>query len=174
MDSPLRDAYWVADGVLLAGRYAGDYDDEVARERIRALLDAGIRVVIDLTEPGELPTYHEMLAEEAAARGVNVDYANAPIPDLGVPSSKDLADVLQTIDRAVASHRPVYVHCHGGIGRTGTIVGCWLAQNGFRGEAALERIAELRSACPAAYCRSPETETQREMVRSWKPESEIR
>ncbi len=45
-NGPLFDSYWVLDGRLLAG----GYDDEIARERIRSLLDAGIRVVVDLTE----------------------------------------------------------------------------------------------------------------------------
>jgi protein-tyrosine phosphatase len=167
MESPLRDAYWVVDGLLLAGRYAGDYDDEVTRERIGALLEAGIRVVIDLTEPGELPAYHDVLREEASARGVQIDYVRTPIPDRAVPSSGDLADILRTIDVALAQERPVYVHCQGGIGRTGTIVGCWLAQNGYPGEAALERLAELRSACATGCWPSPETNSQRRMVQRW-------
>lgn len=46
----------------------------------------------------------------------------------------------------------VYLHCWGGIGRTGTIVGCWLARNGFPGKAALclaESLIECRGFDPA-------------------------
>ena len=168
MKGPLRDTYWVVDGLLLAGRYAGDYDDVIARERICALLDAGIRVFIDLTERGELPSYAEVLREEADARGVRADYVRAPIQDLGVPAEADLGRLLATIDETLTSKRAVYVHCHGGIGRTGTVIGCWLAQSGYPGEQALERIAALRLECPGAWGPSPETETQRDMVRKWR------
>jgi protein-tyrosine phosphatase len=59
----------------------------------------------------------------------------------------------------------------GGIGRTGTVVGCWLAEQGVaQGEEAIEKIAELRATWddPTIYRDSPETETQRNIVRSWK------
>ena len=167
-DAPLSDTYWVVDGLLLAGGYAGDYEKKIARQRVRAFLDAGIRLFVDLTEAGELPGYAEVLRDEAATRGIEVEYLRAPIPDLGVPSDGDLVDVLAAIDRALASRTPVYVHCRGGIGRTGTIVGCWLAQNGHAGDEALLRLARLRSACSSAFGRSPETDEQREIVRRWR------
>jgi protein-tyrosine phosphatase len=58
----------------------------------------------------------------------------------------------------------VYVHCRGGIGRTGTVIGCWLARNGLTGQAALDRIAELRAGTPDGYTQSPETAAQRAFV----------
>ena len=36
---------------------------------------------------------------------------------------------------------PVYVHCWGGIGRTGTVVGCWLVRHGMTGDEALAEFA---------------------------------
>ena len=36
----------------------------------------------------------------------------------------------------------VYVHCWGGIGRTGTTVGCWFVRHGRTGDQALAEIAE--------------------------------
>ena len=72
--------------------------------------------------------------------------------------------MLDQIDGCLADGTPVYVHCWGGIGRTGTVIGCWLARNGFPGQAALDRIAELRAGTPDAYKRSPETPAQRAFV----------
>jgi protein-tyrosine phosphatase len=63
----------------------------------------------------------------------------------------------------------VYLHCWGGIGRTGTVVGCWLVRHGASGSAALDRIAELHGATPDGARRSPETEAQREAVLGWSP-----
>lgn len=164
---PLRDTYWVVEGRLLAGPHPGPYDDERARDRVGILLDAGIRHFIDLTQRDEVPTYEQVLQEEAAARGLRVDYRRAPVIDRSIPAKEDLAEVLATIDRALAAREPVYVHCWGGIGRTGTIIGCWLAQNGHTGDAALEQLAALRASCHGGTWRSPETEEQREMVRTW-------
>ena len=46
--------------------------------------------------------------------------------------------------RAIQAHcaragagRRVYVHCRAGIGRTGTVIGCYLAEQGLDGPAAV-------------------------------------
>ena len=51
---PIPDSYWVAPQVLLAGEYPGARTEEEAREKLEALLDAGIRSFLDLTEAHEL------------------------------------------------------------------------------------------------------------------------
>ena len=77
---------------------------------------------------------------------------------------------LDTIDEQLAAGRTVYVHCWGGVGRTGVIVGCWLARHGRRGEEALERLRELWRRNPKSlHRRSPERAEQEEYVRRWPP-----
>jgi len=76
--------------------------------------------------------------------------------------------ILDMIDAELAEGRTVYVHCFGGIGRTGTVVGCHLVRHGKSGREALDEIEYLRRDTPAAWQRSPETETQRQMVRAWR------
>ena len=46
------------------------------------------------------------------------------------------------VDDALGEGRTVYVHCWGGIGRTGTVVGCWLVRHGLTGRGALDQIAD--------------------------------
>lgn len=76
--------------------------------------------------------------------------------------------ILDAIDAQISNGRPVYLHCWGGVGRTGTIVGCWLARHGYAGNAALERLRELWSACPKSADRvSPEKLCQQRYVRDW-------
>jgi len=54
------------------------------------------------------------------------------------------------------------------VGRTGAVVGCYLARHGMaEGEERLAKIKELRSTDPTAYRNSPETGKQAEMVLSW-------
>jgi protein-tyrosine phosphatase len=62
----------------------------------------------------------------------------------------------------------VYVHCFGGIGRTGTVVGCYLVRHGADAETALAEIARRRQGTPDGYRRSPETNEQRQFVLTWR------
>ena len=167
MDRVLPDTYWVVPGLLLAGRYAGAVGDRAARTRIGRLLDAGIRVFLDLTEEGELPSYYEFLRDRAITGRFDVRYVRRPIADRTVPADDELRQMLEIIEQCVASGEPVFVHCWGGIGRTGTVIGCWLAQNGYAGDAALQRLKELRDGCADSFWDSPEDEGQREFVRAW-------
>jgi protein-tyrosine phosphatase len=59
------------------------------------------------------------------------------------------------------------VHCWGGTGRTGTVVGCYLVQQGLSGAESLQRLSHLRRQTPTAGRDSPEMESQRQMVLQW-------
>jgi protein-tyrosine phosphatase len=168
MHGPIPASYWVVDGLLLAGEYAGASTPARARPKLEALLDAGIRAFFDLTEEGELPPYDEMLQELARDRGLSVAYDRVPIRDAGVPRAVDLHRLLSLLETNVNRGIPSYVHCWGGIGRTGTVVGCWLVEHGaLEGKAALKRITELRFGTPNRSWRSPETDEQAALVLGW-------
>jgi protein-tyrosine phosphatase len=156
---------------LLAGEYPGSPSDAQARVKLRRLLDADIRLFLDLTEEGEynLRDYSHLLREEAEAEGCAVEHRRMPIADGGTPTPREMRQILDAIDGGLAEGKAVYVHCWGGIGRTGTVIGCYLARHGLSGEQALQRLAELRCRLPNAGARSPETEEQRSLVRSWQP-----
>ena len=64
--------------------------------------------------------------------------------------------------------RVIYLHCYGGKGRTGTVVGCFLVEQGFTGEEALEQIEALRGEKLMKDGPSPETDAQRAMVIDWR------
>jgi protein-tyrosine phosphatase len=89
-------------------------------------------------------------------------YSRLPIPDYSIPSPSHMTAILDTLDAALAAGHSVYLHCHGGRGRTGTAIGCWLVRQGMAGEQALARIAELRGDHD-----SPETDEQRNFVLTW-------
>jgi len=73
----------------------------------------------------------------------------------------------RTIDAALAEGNVVYVHCYGGIGRTGTVVGCYLVRHGLSGREALVEIVRLRRDTPDGFKRSPENDWQEQMVLDW-------
>jgi protein-tyrosine phosphatase len=166
---PHSNTYWVQPGRLLAGEYPGAHSGEAAITKLRCYLDAGIDYFIDLTEAGELEPYEERLYAEAMARGKEVEYRRLPIRDVSVPQSPDkMREILDTIDAALSAKRIVYVHCWGGVGRTGTVIGCHLARQGHVGDAALTRLHELFATMDkAAIRRSPETAEQEQWVRTW-------
>jgi hypothetical protein len=130
---PIRDSYWLLDGLLLAGEYPGSWTRHGAEARLALFLDVGIRTFIDLTRDTEpLEPYEGALARLAVERNVECRYWRLPIEDMGVPSRELMTKILRTIGDELDKGRPVYVHCWGGIGRTGTVAGCWLVEAGCR------------------------------------------
>jgi protein-tyrosine phosphatase len=163
---PIPNSYWVVPGRFLAGGYPGDLAADVAREKLRQLLAAGISLFLDLTEPDELRPYEPFLPELAAGR--SIVHRRMAIRDFSVPTLGEMIAILDTIDAALTAGHCLYLHCWGGSGRTGTVVGCYLVRQGMSGEDALDEIPRLRQGV-SSLRHSPETETQREMVRRWLP-----
>jgi len=163
-DKPIYNCYWVVPGKFLAGEYPRNLEDHSSPGKVAAFEEAGVASFIDLTEEGDKLPYTQWLNPETQS------HRRFPIRDVTVPSSSELTSaILDTIDKDLAEGNLVYVHCMGGIGRTGTIVGCWLSRHGYQGEAALERLGELWADCPkSARTRSPETEAQRRYVVNWR------
>lgn len=168
MTQPIENCYWVEPGRFLAGEYPRTPDEQASLAKLNALVDAGVRAFVNLTETDEgLLPYSSLLAQ-CNAEGVT--HERFGIRDISVPrSAKHTASILNAIDRHLAAGRIVYLHCWGGVGRTGVIVGCWLARHGYPGEAALARLRELWRQCPKSASRSsPETPAQEEYVVNWR------
>lgn len=51
---PFPNSYWVLPGHLLAGEYPGDGNRDAAKNNLAALLRAGIRTFVDLTDEDEI------------------------------------------------------------------------------------------------------------------------
>lgn len=161
------DCYWVEPGRVMAGGYPGAASKPLARTKLNALLDCGVRTFIDLTEPHELTPYDALLSLEANGRGVTVTYHRQPIQDHGVPTTERMRDILDAMQTSLDRGEPVYVHCWGGIGRTGTVVGCWLVEQGMAGGDPIAALAELRAHPQRHRLPSPEMPEQETFVRDW-------
>ncbi len=173
---PISNSYWVSPGRFAAGEYPGAKAPSEAASGLKDLLGAGLNHFINLTEDdewtgqGKLKPYAKIAEEEARRLGLAVGYERHQIPDVNVPRNSDqMTAILDSIDAALGEGETVYVHCRGGVGRTGTVVGCWLARHGHTGEAALAQIAEWWQGVEKVYRKreSPETCEQRAYVRNW-------
>ena len=154
---PHADCYWVCPARFLAGAHPA--------WQVEALLAAGIDCFIDLTHaPHPVAPY-------AVALPAHVRWHGFEITDYAVPGRALMRDIVDVIDTELARGGRLYLHCHAGVGRTGTAVGCWLVEQGMPPAEALALIARKRTHLPSlAWApQSPETAAQRDFVAHWKP-----
>jgi hypothetical protein len=174
--SPEVNHYPVQPG-LYAGEYPGHQSPNVAETRLRELVDRGVQTFIDLTTREDavdgLVPYEPVFAavDGGGARGLK--RYSFPIPDMGIPSGPELMrGVMDLIRAEIAAGRTCYVHCWGGIGRTGTAVACWLREQGLDAAAALAEVQRLYDAHMderkrTRYPRSPQQQAQVRYVEEW-------
>jgi len=162
INRPLHQSYEVCgNGIIYAGEYPGDKDESMAKRKIAQMHHFGIRHFVDLTEEGELCPYHHLLPSDTT-------YTRFPIVDCGVPGSvESVQRLLLRIEELKKMDGYVYVHCWGGVGRTGTIVACYLCQNWEEPDLnqVLEALRRNFSEMPkAAHRVTPETKVQIDFV----------
>ena len=98
---------------------------------------------------------------DAAELGVQeLRYLHLPIADMAAPSAADVRRFVEFVDRASEDGLATAVHCRAGLGRTGTLLSCYLVSQGYEAEQALE---EVRARRPG----SVETDSQEEAVREY-------
>jgi hypothetical protein len=166
---PIPESYWVEPGRFLAGEYPGHFDAAQARRRLDALIEAGFDTFIDLTREHETTPYSRLLKETSQLHGLEVQHHRFSIGDFGLPTPKLMRSILDKIDESLSAGRKVYVHCWGGIGRTGTTVGCYLVRRGLGGGEALRQLAKWWHEVPKSriHPHSPETLEQAAFIRDW-------
>jgi Swiss Army Knife protein, DSP-PTPase phosphatase domain len=163
MKPPLPNSYWVLPGRLLAGEHPAGRDDTATRRRVDLLLAAGVRSFVDLTADEEMPAYAAWLPEQT-------EYINLPIPDHSVPPDPArMHAILSALAAGLSGDDGVYVHCRAGIGRTGTVIGCWLRERGAAPQAALDQLNRLwrQNARAARWPSIPETAEQESYILEW-------
>ena len=162
INRPLHQSYEVwGNGIIYAGEYPGDKNGEIAKQKIERMYHFGVRHFIDLTEEGELRPYNHLLPSDTT-------YTRFPITDCGAPKSiESVQRLLLRIEELKKMDGYVYVHCWGGIGRTGTIIACYLAQNWDEPDLnkTLEVLRRNFSKMPkSAYRETPETKEQIDFI----------
>ncbi len=151
MQTPMH--YVVGDG-LLAGACPA------TPEAVTALERRGVTLFVDLTHPSD-PLEHYGHLLRSSRRVAH------PIQDTGTPTAGHVIRILDDIDEARAGGGTAFVHCWGGVGRTGTVIGCWLVRHGLGEGDPIARITELRREI-AGDRPSPETPAQVALIQGWR------
>ena len=149
---PFSRSYWVVPGKFMAGCYPGSENRQQAFQKLTGLLNSGIRTMINLMEQDEFnwtgrafEDYEQQMTSIAASMGHSVSFERMPIKDTWVPSRIEMIEILDRIDDSIEGGKPVYVHCWGGRGRTGTVIGCYLARHAIvSSQNIMEYIRNLR------------------------------
>lgn len=120
---------WIEDGKLLACAYP----------RRRAALEVwsrhGVQVVINLHERAHGPA---RLAPHGIAE------VHLPVRDFTAPTPEQLVQGVAEITSAISAGKTIVVHCGGGLGRTGTLLACYLVSQGMTTVDAVARVRRLR------------------------------
>lgn len=127
-------------------------------DEVRAWRQAGVDVVVSLLTREEVADL-DLAGEEELCRSNGVRFLSFPLPDRGVPASKEVVrDLVARLAQYLAAGSSVAIHCRQGIGRAGMIAASVLVSTGLDPETAIGRVSAARG-CPV-----PETPGQRRWI----------
>lgn len=104
-------------------------------EELAWLRQQGIELLISLTEDPPRRTW---------INDAGLFLLHVPVEDLTAPSQEQLDQTISAMQKAHQQNWGVGVHCGAGLGRTGTVLACYLVTQGLSGKNAIARIRRLR------------------------------
>ena len=136
---------WVAPGVLGCAYPRTD-------RALAALSGSGVRLLVNL---------HERPHDPARLRHHGLREVHLAVKDFAAPSSGQIERGVEAVLETLAAGEAAAVHCGGGLGRTGTLLACYLVSS--EGLGAEEAIGRVRAMRPG----SVETPAQLAAIRTW-------
>lgn len=105
------------------------------QETLKEIQKLNYKVIINLCEE----PYHQKYA-------INnfIDYLHIPIPDMGLPQVLHLREFVRNMMFYQFCGLPVFMHCHAGLGRSGTFAAIFLIMNGYSANQAISTIRDFR------------------------------
>ena len=129
---------WLVPGKIAGSGQIGGWDSESQQVLINdlwELRDLGVGAVVSLTE--------QPLALSALTT-VGMDYLHLPIPDMSPPTLEKIEEFLAFSTVCIEKGKPVLVHCKAGLGRTGTMLACYLVERGHEPATAIYKVRAER------------------------------
>ncbi len=134
---------YVIPGRLAGCAQPGRFSD--LRSDLAGLSRMGIGAVVSLTEQP---------LDGAALSDFGFRALHLPVPDFTAPTRGQMREFVEFVDLCLGEGVAVVVHCGAGVGRTGTMLACYLVS---RGESPAQAIGRVREARPGSI-ETPEQE----------------
>lgn len=140
---------WIIPGKLAACSMPGSWRS--LDEDLRFLSEQGVDVLISLHDPPPDPA----VVEAHGLRHEEMGFA-----DMSAPGPELVDEFVRLVRQSLDEGRAVAVHCGAGLGRTGTMLACFLVHQGRSADAAIAEVRRLRPG-------SVETPEQEQAVRDY-------
>jgi atypical dual specificity phosphatase len=125
---------------LIEGQLAGSAIP-TSKKEIEWMQQEGVKSIVTIREE----PLNESWVDE-------MKYLHVHSNDMGVPEFNDLVYSVDFIHRRITNNEPVMVHCLAGLGRTGTILACYMIKyQKMSAQDAIEYVREKRHGSIQSY-----------------------
>ncbi len=115
---------------------------ETLGSALGSLRGKGIHSILSLSESA---------LDLGVVRNFEFDYLHLPIEDFAAPTQDQIDQAVGFLGDQVDLGNGALIHCQAGLGRTGTILACFLVHQGMEPAGAIEAVRQLRPGSLEVY-----------------------